>query len=136
MLVDVNEQAEEERKRVLLTVQSIFEYISVGALALLSNPWHAIGIAGWLLGITAGYFILKEAITLLGRIVSSKLGRPSLVRETSTNNSNDSYNILSISRALFGDKQHSSNATAADAREHVSAYFQDVVLPPVLQVRS
>jgi Domain of unknown function (DUF3523) len=133
--VDDNEQAEEERKRVLLTVQSIFEHIAVGALALLSNPWHAIGIAGWILGITAGYLILKEAITLLGRIVSSKLGRPSLVRETSTNNSSNRYSILSMWSALFSDKQRSSNATAADAREHVSTYFKDVVLPPVLQVR-
>jgi Domain of unknown function (DUF3523) len=133
--VDDNEQAEEERKRVLITVQSIFEHIAVGALALLSNPWHAIGIAGWILGITAGYFILKEAITLLGRIVSSKLGRPSIVRETSTSNSSNRYSILSMWRALFSDKQRSSNTTAADAREHVSTYFKDVVLPPVLQVR-
>ncbi|KAG5187035.1 P-loop containing nucleoside triphosphate hydrolase protein [Tribonema minus] len=76
-------KAEEDRKRVLEAVRTVFEHLATGVVVLLSDPMKAAAVAAWLLGLAAGYFILREAIGLCGRVISARLGRPSLVRETS-----------------------------------------------------
>jgi hypothetical protein len=52
-------QAEEDRRRVLEAVRSVFEHLASGLVLLMADPVRAATLAAWLLGVAAGYFVLK-----------------------------------------------------------------------------
>ncbi|CAM9840469.1 unnamed protein product, partial [Chrysoparadoxa australica] len=140
-------QAEEERKRLVEVVHAVMERLGEGVVVLLTDPSHAIMAGAWLLAMCAGYFMLKESSALMRRVIESKLGRPSLVRESSRvgmgnllSPSTSTNPVLTTSLVAFLKGYFASitwpwqqRQSSKEARQKVTAHFSDLVLPPQLK---
>ncbi|CAM9713523.1 unnamed protein product, partial [Choristocarpus tenellus] len=94
----------------------------------------------WLLGLVLGYLMLREFTQLLRQIAESRLGRPSLVRETSRVGSIEAaliktwrgvrwIAILTFRRRVW----RGEGMGRQGSREQVAGFFKDVILAPNIQ---
>ncbi|CAM9875822.1 unnamed protein product [Scytosiphon promiscuus] len=83
MLRKIRAQGDEDRKRTQEAINTVLAHISSGAIGLMADPRRAVMLASWLLGLAAGYLVLREGTLLLRQLVEMYLGKPGLVRETS-----------------------------------------------------
>jgi ATPase family AAA domain-containing protein 3A/B len=95
-------QAEEDRRRLLEGINSIFQHLSDAVIELSSRPAQLAWATAWFLGLCTAYFVLREALVLARRMLESRLGRPSLVRQTWRGKGSKSIGELT-KEEFFGD---------------------------------
>eukprot|EP00937_MAST-01D_sp_MAST-1D-sp2_P000014 g14.t1 len=127
-------QAEEDRRKLVETVTTALHALGQGLKALLADRQKLLTTVGALVALAAGVFIVREAAKLLAAQIERRLGRPSLVRETSRALGLGA--VLGAARALlpWPSGAQASGAAAAAARRLVRQ-FDDVILADELKER-
>ncbi|CAM9889849.1 unnamed protein product, partial [Ectocarpus fasciculatus] len=146
MLRKIQAQGEEDRRRTQEAINTVLAHLTSGVYGLVSDPRRALTLTSWLLGLLAGYMVLKEGTLLLRQLLETYLGKPSLVRETSRMGTLGSTNhrLLYVAKCLVGficEKAGKASLGGADwspkrtpsGRAEVVHAFRDVVLAPDLK---
>ena len=88
----------------------------------MSSPLFLAAIGGLILGLILFYFTIKEATLLLRAYVQSFIGKPVLVKETSSGNTITQY-IVSFLQLFYSKK-----ALQAISMKDIESTFKDVIL--------
>ncbi|KAH9127072.1 hypothetical protein AeMF1_002581 [Aphanomyces euteiches] len=72
-----------EKEKVLLALQATFDNLGNGFLVLISDVEKLLNFVGTVVALAFGIYFTREGIRIGGRIIEQRLGKPSLVRETS-----------------------------------------------------
>ncbi|CAM9405685.1 unnamed protein product [Ectocarpus sp. 6 AP-2014] len=146
MLRKIQAQGEEDRRRTQEAINTVLAHLASAVYGLVSDPRRALTLTSWLLGLLAGYMVLKEGTLLLRQLLETYLGKPSLVRETSRVGTLRSTNhrLLHAAKCLVSficekagkasleGEGWSPKRTRSGREEAVNA-FRDVVLAPDLK---
>lgn len=113
-------KGQEERKQMMETVETVFSHASNFVVNVATvSPGKLMAIMGAVFSLILGYILVKELAAGLRQIVEQKLGRPSLVRETSRKR------YIPCFLGLTPSKDEAVG----------EAYFQDVILEKALKAR-
>jgi len=82
-------ESSERRKTILEAVSSVGNMIGTGIDALISNKEKIYGAATTVFFIAGGYYVAKHGTVMSARFLEARLGKPTLVRETSRANYKD-----------------------------------------------
>ncbi|KAF0709370.1 Aste57867_5960 [Aphanomyces stellatus] len=72
-----------EKDKVMLALQATFDNLGTGFLVLISDTEKLMHFVGTIVAIAFGVYFTREAIRICGRMLEQRMGKPSLVRETS-----------------------------------------------------
>ncbi|CAM9476678.1 unnamed protein product [Ectocarpus sp. 8 AP-2014] len=146
MLRKIQAQGEEDRRRTQEAINTVLAHLASAVYGLVSDPRRALTLTSWLLGLLAGYMVLKEGTLLLRQLLETYLGKPSLVRETSRVGTLRSTNhrLLHVAKCLVSficekagkaslEGEGWSPKRARSGREEAVNAFRDVVLAPDLK---
>lgn len=84
-------ESKEKRRTILEAVSSVGNMIGTGIDTLISNKEKAMGAGGAMLALAGGFFIAKHGTVTVARFIENRLGKPTLVRETSRANYKDVF---------------------------------------------
>lgn len=116
-------QAEVDSNLMVKRVETVFFHVNKFVGELLADPSKLAYFLGIILGGITAYFVVREVASALREIVMSRLGRPSLVRETSVKWSLIPAFIVNIWKYIgFG------NESLSDGYSFISKCFSDVIL--------
>jgi ATPase family AAA domain-containing protein 3A/B len=76
-------QGEQDRRKMIEAVQVGLNGLGQGFLSLITDTKRLVTTLGSLVLLAAGIFVTREGAKLIARQIEKRLGRPSLVRETS-----------------------------------------------------
>nr|CCA20783.1 conserved hypothetical protein [Albugo laibachii Nc14]CCA23711.1 conserved hypothetical protein [Albugo laibachii Nc14] len=79
----LQERLEADRVKILQALESIFHNLGRGASALLTDPKKWTQLLGGCLLFAFGLYSSREGVRIAGAIIEKRLGKPSLIRETS-----------------------------------------------------
>uniref|UniRef100_A0A2S2Q244 ATPase family AAA domain-containing protein 3 n=1 Tax=Sipha flava TaxID=143950 RepID=A0A2S2Q244_9HEMI len=114
-------KASEHRQTVLESIKTAGSIFGNGANALLSDWDKTLMAAGGLSLLALGIYSAKGFTSVTAKYVESRLGKPSLVRETSR------FSLLEAARHPI--------LTLKELRTKKSSALKDVILPPKLESR-
>lgn len=117
-MMQLQQRLEADRMKMLQALDAIFDHFGRGASALLTDERKWSQLIGGFVAIAAGIYLSREGVRIAGTILEKRLGKPSLIRETSR-----SSGIWGRMRTIF--------------RRNVDDNMQltDVVLNPHLETR-
>ncbi|ETW04491.1 hypothetical protein H310_04754 [Aphanomyces invadans] len=72
-----------EQEKILRALQTAFDNIGNGAMTLLADTDKLLHFVGTVVAVAFGIYLTREIMRIAGRLVEQRLGKPSLVRETS-----------------------------------------------------
>ncbi|CAM9102408.1 unnamed protein product [Hapterophycus canaliculatus] len=146
MLRKIRAQGNEDRKRTQEAINTVLAHVSSGAVGLMSDPRRAVMLTTWILGLLAGYLVLRETTLLVRQLVETYLGKPGLVRETSRVGTIRStmHRLRLLAKRVAGvlggkaseacsAKECWSGGYGLSGRAEAVRTFQDVVLTPDLK---
>ncbi|KAL4109681.1 hypothetical protein PRIC1_001377 [Phytophthora ramorum] len=108
-MAQLRQRLEADRVKLLQALQSAFDNLGQGVSVLLSDKQKLIKFVGGFVALAAGIYLSREAIRIVGKLIEQRLGKPSLVRETSR--SAGAFGFLS---ALFRRKAPKGQNELAD----------------------
>ncbi|KAJ0410883.1 hypothetical protein ATCC90586_004404 [Pythium insidiosum] len=79
----LSQRLEAERVKLLQALQATFDNLGRGATVLLQDRDRLAAVVGGLVALAAGVYVSREVVRVVGKLVEQRLGKPSLVRETS-----------------------------------------------------
>ncbi|EQC27948.1 hypothetical protein SDRG_14226 [Saprolegnia diclina VS20] len=82
-MAQLHAQFEAEKDKVMTALQATFDNLGAGALVLLSDTDKLLKFIGSFVALAFGIYLTRECIRIGGQIIEQRLGKPSLVRETS-----------------------------------------------------
>lgn len=112
-------QSRMDTERMIMGIKTVSNQISSIVQTVFAQPRQVAMIAGIVLVLIALYYFIRESMKLLRQFIQSRLGRPSLVRETSYN-----WHFLPNSIARLFERTEKLSA----GRQWLQAVFDDVVL--------
>ncbi|KAG7382028.1 ATPase AAA domaincontaining protein [Phytophthora pseudosyringae] len=118
-MAQLQQRLEADRVKLMQALQATFDNIGQGISVLLADKQKLMKFVGGFVALAAGIYLSREAIRIVGKLIEQRLGKPSLVRETSR--SSGAFGFLS---ALF-------RRTSAKGQDELA----DVVLRSVLETR-
>ena len=87
-------EAELQRKQVLDAINLIFVRMTEGGKELLSDPERVLRGLGAIILLAAGVYFVRECSKVVAREIERRLGKPSLVRETSRMHASGMFSML------------------------------------------
>ena len=87
-------EAESQRKQVLDAINLIFVRMTEGGKELLSDPERVLRALGTIILLAAGVYFVRECSKVVAREIERRLGKPSLVRETSRMHASGMFSML------------------------------------------
>lgn len=82
-MAQLKQRLEADRIKILQLVQTTFDNLGQGASILLTDKTKLMKFIGGFVGLAAGIYLSREIIRISGKLIEQRLGKPSLVRETS-----------------------------------------------------
>ncbi|KAF1313615.1 Atpase family aaa domain-containing protein 3, partial [Globisporangium splendens] len=82
-MVQLQQRLEADRVKLMQALQATFDNLGQGAVVLLSDKEKLTKFVGGFVALAAGIYFSREAIRIIGKLIEQRLGKPSLVRETS-----------------------------------------------------
>lgn len=82
-MAQLRTRLEADRIKLMQALQATFDNLGQGAHVLLADRRKLVQLVGSLVALAAGVFLSREAIRIVGKLIEQRLGKPSLVRETS-----------------------------------------------------
>ncbi|TYZ66526.1 hypothetical protein PybrP1_010190 [[Pythium] brassicae (nom. inval.)] len=82
-MAQLQQRLEADRVKVMQALQATFDNLGQGAMVLLSDKEKLTKFVGGFVALAAGIYLSREAIRITGKLIEQRLGKPSLVRETS-----------------------------------------------------
>jgi ATPase family AAA domain-containing protein 3A/B len=122
MLEKARLEANEYRETVMKGIAALGDTVGDGINGFLDNPDRMWRVVGTLSALAVGIYAAKSSMGVAGRFVEARLGKPSLVRETSRRTGFGKLNPVPLVRGFLG------GADGADA-------LKGVVLEPELAAR-
>lgn len=95
-MAQLQQRLEADRVKLMQALQATFDNLGQGAMVLLSDKEKLTKFVGGFVALAAGIYVSREAIRIIGRVIEQRLGKPSLVRETSR-----SSGLWGFFRSLF-----------------------------------
>jgi ATPase family AAA domain-containing protein 3A/B len=120
-------KAAEDRRKLLDAVQTTLMGLGDGVKALLGDKKKLYSAVGSIISMAAGIYVVREMSRIVGAQVEKRLGKPSLVRETSRSSG--------IAPLVWGFLDLFSFLLWWRTRKDISSAFKDVVLKEVLEER-
>jgi ATPase family AAA domain-containing protein 3A/B len=117
-MAQLHQRLEADRVKLMQALQATFDNLGQGAMVLLTDKEKLTKFVGGFVALAAGIYLSREAIRIMGKLMEQRLGKPSLVRETSR-----ASGILGFFKSQFLTK----------AKGH--AQLNDVVLRETLETR-
>ncbi|TMW61637.1 hypothetical protein Poli38472_010700 [Pythium oligandrum] len=108
-MAQLHQRLEADRVKLMQALQATFDNLGQGAMVLLTDKEKLIKFIGGFVTLAAGIFLSRETIRIVGKLIEQRLGKPSLVRETSR-----SSGILGLLRAIFLPKRAKGQDELAD----------------------
>ncbi|GMF49227.1 unnamed protein product [Phytophthora fragariaefolia] len=118
-MAQLQQRLEADRVKLMQALQSIFANLGQGVSVLLADKEKLAKFVGGFVALATGIYLSREVIRILGKLIEQRLGKPSLVRETSR-----SAGAFGFFRALF-------RRNAAKGQNELA----DVVLRNALETR-
>ncbi|KAJ8524488.1 hypothetical protein ON010_g16630 [Phytophthora cinnamomi] len=118
-MAQLQQRLEADRVKLMQALQSTFDNLGQGISVLLADKQKLTKFVGGFVALAAGIYLSREAIRIVGKLIEQRLGKPSLVRETSR-----SAGAFGFFRALF-------RRNAAKGQDELA----DVVLRSTLETR-
>lgn len=82
-MAQLQQRLEADRVKLMQALQATFDNLGQGATVLLSDKEKLTKFVGGFVALAAGIYLSREAIRIIGKLIEQRLGKPSLVRETS-----------------------------------------------------
>lgn len=120
-MAQLQQRLEADRVKVMQALQATFDNLGQGATVLLSDKEKLTKFVGGFVALAAGIYLSREAIRIAGKLIEQRLGKPSLVRETSR-----SSGLWGFVSGLF---------TLWRSHKHKKDELADVVLSSWLETR-
>jgi ATPase family AAA domain-containing protein 3A/B len=134
-MAQLQQRLEAERVKLLQAMQATFDNLGRGAAALLAEDKRKlVQLVGGLVALAAGVFLSREAVRVAGALVQQRLGKPSLVRETSRVSGVVGLGRSRVEPVLWVVKAL-TRQTSTPAGEKAEALLADVVLLSALETR-
>ncbi|KAE8961488.1 hypothetical protein PR003_g31086, partial [Phytophthora rubi] len=118
-MAQLQQRLEADRVKLMQALQSTFDNLGQGVSALLADKQKLTKFVGGFVALAAGIYLSREVIRIVGKLIEQRLGKPSLVRETSR-----SAGAFGFFRSLF-------RRNAAKGQDELA----DVVLRNALETR-
>uniref|UniRef100_K3WQW0 AAA+ ATPase domain-containing protein n=1 Tax=Globisporangium ultimum (strain ATCC 200006 / CBS 805.95 / DAOM BR144) TaxID=431595 RepID=K3WQW0_GLOUD len=116
-MAQLQQRLEADRVKLIQALQVTFDNLGQGAVVLLSDKEKLTKFIGGFVALAAGIYFSREAIRIIGKLIEQRLGKPSLVRETSRGSG-----LWGFFRAFFPywSKSKGKNNEMADVVLHAS----------------
>ncbi|KAG1705570.1 hypothetical protein DVH05_003257 [Phytophthora capsici] len=108
-MAQLHQRLEADRVKLMQALQATFDNLGQGISVLLADKEKLIKFVGGFVALAAGIYLSREIIRIMGKLIEQRLGKPSLVRETSR--SSGAFGFLS---ALFRRKSAKGQDELAD----------------------
>ncbi|KAK1933690.1 ATPase family AAA domain-containing protein 3 [Phytophthora citrophthora] len=108
-MAQLHQRLEADRVKLMQALQATFDNLGQGISVLLADKEKLIKFVGGFVALAAGIYLSREIIRIVGKLIEQRLGKPSLVRETSR--SSGAFGFLS---ALFRRKSAKGQDELAD----------------------
>ncbi|RLN72313.1 hypothetical protein BBJ28_00020440 [Nothophytophthora sp. Chile5] len=95
-MAQLQQRLEADRVKLMQALQATFDNLGQGVAVLLADKQKLTKFVGGFVALAAGIYLSREVIRIVGKLVEQRLGKPSLVRETSR-----SSGAWGFVRALF-----------------------------------
>ncbi|EEY68689.1 uncharacterized protein PITG_19005 [Phytophthora infestans T30-4] len=82
-MAQLQQRLEADRVKLMQALQATFDNLGQGIAVLLADKQKLIKFVGGFVALAAGIYLSREAIRIIGKLIEQRLGKPSLVRETS-----------------------------------------------------
>ncbi|OQS00094.1 hypothetical protein THRCLA_06232 [Thraustotheca clavata] len=82
-MAQLQAQFQAEKDKVMTALQAIFDNLGSGFMVLMADTDKLMKFIGSFVALAFGIYFTREAIRISGQLVEQRLGKPSLVRETS-----------------------------------------------------
>lgn len=118
-LLKIQTQSKLDTERMITAIKTVSAQISRIVAEIFAKPEQVAIVTGVILSLIALYYIFKEIFKLLRQYVQSRIGKPSLVRETSFN-----YSIV----PHFIANYFSRPEELASSRKNLEETFTNIIL--------
>ncbi|OWZ22460.1 hypothetical protein PHMEG_0002832 [Phytophthora megakarya] len=108
-MAQLQQRLEADRVKLMQALQSTFDNLGQGVSVLLADKQKLTKFIGGFVALAAGVYLSREVIRIVGKLIEQRLGKPSLVRETSR-----SSGALGFLSALFRRKSAKGQNELAD----------------------
>ncbi|KAL3673017.1 hypothetical protein V7S43_002314 [Phytophthora oleae] len=108
-MAQLHQRLEADRVKLMQALQATFDNLGQGISVLLADKEKLIKFVGGFVALAAGIYLSREVIRIVGKLIEQRLGKPSLVRETSR-----SAGAFGFLRALFRRKSAKGQDELAD----------------------
>lgn len=108
-MAQLQQRLEADRVKLMQALQATFDNVGQGISTLLADRQKLIKFVGGFVALAAGIYLSREAIRIVGKLIEQRLGKPSLVRETSR-----SSGALGFLAALFRRRSAKGQDELAD----------------------
>lgn len=133
-MAQLQQRLEAERVKLLQAMQAAFDNLGRGAVALLAEDKRKlVQLVAAVVALAAGVFISRETVRVAGALVQQRLGKPSLVRETSRVSGVYGLARSALERLLWVLKKLARQSTLPN--EKSESLLSDVVLMSTLETR-
>ncbi|KAL7993269.1 putative ATPase family AAA domain-containing protein [Plasmopara halstedii] len=82
-MAQLQQRLEADRVKLMQALQATFDNLGQGISILLVDKEKLFKFVGAFVALAAGIYLSREAIHLMGKVIEQRLGKPSLIRETS-----------------------------------------------------
>jgi ATPase family AAA domain-containing protein 3A/B len=111
-------EAKEYRETVLEGIKLAGSTIGAGVQEFVSDRQKLVNVAGTLTALAFGIYTARTSTTVIGRFIESRLGKPSLIRETTR------MNVLSLVKQPYSTlKQSFKSKSAENALKNIVLEF-------------
>lgn len=114
-------QASLDTDRMVSGIRTVAQHLSNLVLSVLSQPKQLAMFTGIIIMMLVVYYLMRELITMLRQFIQSRLGRPSLVRETS-------YEQYYYVASLLGLFVRQTGESLEEGVRYIETFFTDVIL--------
>ncbi|GLD97775.1 hypothetical protein PINS_up006472 [Pythium insidiosum] len=125
----LSQRLEAERVKLLQALQATFDNLGQGASVLLQDRDRLAAVVGGIVALALGVYVSREVVRVVGKLVEQRLGKPSLVRETSRG-----AGVWGFVRSALG-LQRLSWWWSSSSKPHADDALDDVVLREALDTR-
>ncbi|ETM39014.1 hypothetical protein L914_14789 [Phytophthora nicotianae] len=108
-MAQLQQRLEADRVKLMQALQATFDNLGQGISVLLADKQKLTKFVGGFVALAAGIYLSREAIRIIGKLIEQRLGKPSLIRETSR--SSGAFGFL---RALISQKPAKGQDELAD----------------------
>lgn len=118
-LLKIQTQSKLDTERMITAIKTVSAQVSRIVAEIFAKPEQVAVVTGIILGLIAMYYIFKEIFKLLRQYIQSRIGKPSLVRETSF-----TYSVV----PHFIANYFSRPEELASSRKNLEETFSNIIL--------